>query len=199
MQSHPSRDKRIVITTFGSLGDLHPYYALALELKARGHRPVLATSDIYRKKTAALGIEFHSVRPQLPDLDDPAAMVVMEKAMDAKRGSEYLLKEVLLPAVRDAYADLSAAVRGADLLVTHPVTFAAPLVAQKTGMPWAATMLAPLSLWSSHEAPVLGNLPWFHPLVNFGGPVVGHALRKLIDAITKPWMRPLYEFRKELG
>ena len=37
---------RIVLNTFGSLGDLHPYLAVALELKRRGHHPVIATHDI---------------------------------------------------------------------------------------------------------------------------------------------------------
>ena len=46
--------KKIVISTFGSFGDLHPYIAVALELKRRGHRPVIATSEIYREKTDAL-------------------------------------------------------------------------------------------------------------------------------------------------
>jgi hypothetical protein len=36
--------RRIVLTTFGSLGDLHPYIAVALGLKTRGHEAVIATS-----------------------------------------------------------------------------------------------------------------------------------------------------------
>ncbi|MDQ3920682.1 MAG: glycosyltransferase, partial [Acidobacteriota bacterium] len=47
---------KIVISTFGSFGDVHPYIAVALELKRRGHRPVIATSEIYREKTDALGL-----------------------------------------------------------------------------------------------------------------------------------------------
>ena len=39
---------RIVLNTFGSFGDIHPYMALALELQARGHVPVVATSNVYR-------------------------------------------------------------------------------------------------------------------------------------------------------
>lgn len=38
--------KRIVIATIGSLGDLHPAMALALELQARGHQIILATSAV---------------------------------------------------------------------------------------------------------------------------------------------------------
>jgi UDP:flavonoid glycosyltransferase YjiC (YdhE family) len=40
--------KRIVLTTHGTLGDLHPYLALALALQKRGHQPVIATSEFYR-------------------------------------------------------------------------------------------------------------------------------------------------------
>src|ERR671916_157119 len=62
---------KIVISTFGSFGDVHPYVALALELKRRGHRPVVATSEVYREKTDALGLELHAVPPDLPGYDRP--------------------------------------------------------------------------------------------------------------------------------
>ena len=47
---------RIVLNTFGSFGDIHPYVAIALELKARGHLPMIATSEVYREKMEAQGI-----------------------------------------------------------------------------------------------------------------------------------------------
>jgi rhamnosyltransferase subunit B len=193
------RPKRIILACLGSLGDLHPYLALALELKARGHQPVVATSNLYRANVEALGIEFHSTCPHVPDLNDPGTVDLMAKFLDEKHGAEHLLKDFLVPAVRGAYEDLSEAVRGADLLVTHPITFAGPLVAQMTKMPWAATVLAPLSLWSNHEPYVLGKLPWFHRVASLGGPVVARAIRKLIDRISTPWVQPVYDFRSELG
>ena len=48
--------KRIVFATFGSLGDLHPYIAIALELKRLGHRPLLATTDIHREAVDSAGV-----------------------------------------------------------------------------------------------------------------------------------------------
>jgi rhamnosyltransferase subunit B len=36
--------KKVVIATIGSLGDLHPCLALALELGRRGHRVAIASS-----------------------------------------------------------------------------------------------------------------------------------------------------------
>jgi len=58
--------KRVVFTTWGSFGDLHPFMALALELRQRGHTTVIATSEIYREKVESEGIGFHPVRPDLP-------------------------------------------------------------------------------------------------------------------------------------
>ncbi|MET0218312.1 MAG: glycosyltransferase, partial [Burkholderiales bacterium] len=42
--------KRIVLTTFGSYGDLHPYIAIAQGLLARGHDATIVTSEMYRSK-----------------------------------------------------------------------------------------------------------------------------------------------------
>lgn len=199
MSNAPSARKRVVLTTFGSLGDLHPALALALELKARGHTPVLATSEAYRSRAEALDIEFFPVRPDLPVLDDPHTAGIIARSLDVKHGAEYLLRNLLLPTVRAAYADLSIAIRGADLLVTHPITFAGPILAQTTHIPWVSTVLAPFSLWSNHDPLVLAYLPWFHAAARLGGPVATRGLRKAIDFISDPWMQPLYEFRQELG
>src|SRR5215211_202538 len=77
--------KRIVLTTFGSFGDVHPYIAVGLELKARGHRAVIATSPLYRDKIEATGLGFHPVRPELrPPQEDPETVA---KVIDLKNGS----------------------------------------------------------------------------------------------------------------
>ena len=55
--------KRIVLTTFGSLGDLHPYMAIALELKQRDHNVAIATSEIYRDRVEAENLEFTLLDP----------------------------------------------------------------------------------------------------------------------------------------
>jgi len=198
MSRNVSGMKRIVMTTFGSLGDIHPYVALALEMKKRRLDPVIVTGEPYQEKIESLDIEFHPMRPELPDLDDPRAVEMIDKVMDPQRGAEYLFKELLIPAVRDSYQDLQAAVHGADLLVTHPITFAGPLLAQKTGIPWVSTVLAPASLWSDHDPFVPPNVPWLYPILRFGAPLA-RGFKKLIEALTNPWFKPLYQFRRELG
>src|SRR6185503_19110752 len=77
---------RIVLNTFGSLGDLHPYLAIALELQRRGHQPVVATHGLYRARIEAMALEFAPVRPHGETWGQPAG--VIREAMDAKRGSQ---------------------------------------------------------------------------------------------------------------
>src|SRR5947208_1534819 len=129
--------RRIVLTTFGSLGDLHPYLAIALGLQARGHDVRIATSGSYRQKVKALGIGFHAVRPDLPAPETVPDL--MRRLMDQRRGGEVVIREMFMAVLRESYEDLLAAADGADLLVSHIVTYAARLVAEMTGVPWAST------------------------------------------------------------
>src|SRR5918997_335325 len=129
--------KRIVISTFGSFGDVHPYVAIALELRRRGHRPVIATSEIYREKLDALGLELHPVPPDLPGYDRPEeAARMIEELTDPKRGPERVFPQLVTPSLRGMCDGLGEATRGADLLVTHVLSLAAPPLVEKTGISW---------------------------------------------------------------
>lgn len=156
-----SQSKRIVLTTFGSLGDLYPYLAIAGGLQSRGHRPLVATSERYRQQVEAAGIDFHPVRPDsLPDFEGDGEF--LGAMMSQGRSLEYVVCYLLMPHLRASYADLMAASAGADLLVAHPLTFAGPLVAEKIGIPWVSCILSPYSLlsaWDLQGYLWTGNIP----------------------------------------
>jgi UDP:flavonoid glycosyltransferase YjiC (YdhE family) len=111
--------KRILMATFGSFGDVHPYMAVALGLQSRGHRATIATSALYKSKIEAEGIEFHAVRPDF----SPEDTGILKLAMDRRKGTEYVLREMVLPHLRGSYEDLAEAAAHADLLLTHPLIF----------------------------------------------------------------------------
>ena len=191
--------KKIVISTFGSFGDVHPYIAVALELKRRGHRPVIATTEIYREKVEPLGLELHRVRPDMPSYDEPEKVgALVESIVDERSGPETLLKTLILPYVREMYEDLLAAVEGAGLLLTHPLPFVGPIVAQATGIPWVSSVLAPASFLSNYDPPVPPQFPPLHKLTA-RSPAFSRSLmwlaRKKLDSLLKP----VYNLRAELG
>jgi rhamnosyltransferase subunit B len=186
--------RRVVIATFGSFGDLNPCLGLALGLKARGHDPVIATSELYRPSVEGEGIAFSPVRPDL----DPHDREAIYRIMDRRRGTEYLIRELLLPRLRESYEDLSEAARGAALLLTHPLTFAGPLLAEKARIPWVSTVLSPLSFFSAHDLPVLPAFPGLVGLRRLG-PGTGAALIGLMKRATRSWTEPVRGLRADLG
>lgn len=189
--------KRIVLATFGSLGDLHPYLAVAIELKRAGHRPLIATTDIFREAVEAEGIEFAQMRPGSAELGDLAQIV--RRVLHPLRGPQRLIREFLMPWVRESYADLDRACADADLIVTHPLTFAGRLIAEKRGLPWASTVLAPLSLMSALDPPYWPALPggglWLRKL----GVGPYRMFFAILKQVAASWEKPLRELRAELG
>jgi rhamnosyltransferase subunit B len=190
-----NRGKRIVLTTFGSFGDIHPYMAIALELQARGHNPVIATSGLYREKIEGAGLAFAALRPDLPPPKDQA-QEMMDRVMEPRSGPKYLMEELIFPHVREGYADLMQAAEGSDLLVTHPITFAGPLVARTTGIAWISTVLAPVSFFSAYDPPMPPFWPWMNKLR-----VLGPRFMKAFVYLVKRNYRAklVDELREELG
>lgn len=190
--------KRIVLSTFGSFGDVHPYIAIALELKARGHRPVIATSEVYREKMDVLGLEFRPVRPDMPSYDQPDELSKLaEELMEARGGAEKVigLFTGLLPEI---YEDLHAITKDADLLLTHPLPLVGPMVAQKLGLPWVSSVLAPASFLSAYDPIVPPQLPALYHLLRLHPFFTRMVLRIAFPKLEKI-MEPVYRLRADLG
>jgi UDP:flavonoid glycosyltransferase YjiC (YdhE family) len=180
----------------GSLGDLHPYIAIGLGMKARGHEATIATGACYRRKIEALGLGFRAVRPDCDWVEDPA---VMRRFSHLRWGLVRVVREWVLPALGDSYHDTLEAAADADLIVSHPMTFAARLVAEKTGIPWASTVHVPLGLFSAHDLPVFSQAPALFKRLRFlgagfWGPVLGFC-----KWATRSWAAPWDRVRAEIG
>jgi rhamnosyltransferase subunit B len=186
---------RIILSTFGSFGDVHPYIAIALELQRRGHVPVIATMEGYREEIEDTGLQFAPVRPDVAPPKDQGTDLI-EKIMEPKTGPRFLTEELIFPAVRDSYADLLKAVEGADLLVTHPAAPAGPLVGRKLGIPWISTVLAPFSFYSAYDPPVPPFWQWTRKLTVLGPDVMGFFLKVMKSGYKA---KAVTEFRDELG
>lgn len=185
---------RIVLTTLGSLGDLHPKIAIALELQKRGHHVVFATHKEYQSKIEALGFEFHRMRPDNTALDDPQMMARM---MDLQTGSEYIVRWVC-GNLREMYADLMDCSLDADFIVAGEGVVAARLVAEKLGIRWASSAMAPISFFSVYDPPVLAPFPFLAKLSKFGS-LANRGVINFAKLVSKSWGEPVHQLRRELG
>lgn len=186
--------KRIVIAPYGSLGDLHPMLALAIELRERGHDVVINSLENYREKIYALGFEFFPLRPDV----DVENRELARELMDAKTGTEKIIKDLMMKNLRPMYEDLSAACEGADALISGEIVFAAPSVVEKTGIKWITNSLAPISMFSAHDPSVFPNAEWLQHL-HFLGAGFHKALFYAIRGTIKNWYLPYKKFRREIG
>lgn len=186
---------RIVIHTFGSLGDLHPYLAIGKEIQKHGHHVTIATSDIYELKVINEGFDFHLVRPNMNEyLNDSN---IAKRAMDLKRGGEFIVKEILYRNIEESYKDLYNICIKSDLLITHSLCFAGPIVAEKLGMKWISCALSPNVYISSHDPSIYPISPIFQYLPKFGMSV-NNIFNNITKSIVKTWAKPVFDFRKKI-
>lgn len=122
----------------------------------------------------------------------------MRRIMDPLRGAEYLVRDLMMPLVEESYEDLNALVDENDILVSHPLTYAAPVVAEHREIPWAASVLAPLGFFSQSDPPLMA----VHPAVaaiQRGLPALYRRLIPLARVATRNWGVPVHRLRARLG
>lgn len=187
---------RIVLTSHGSLGDLHPYVAIALGLKARGHEAILATGECYRKKIETLGIGFRPVRPESNWVTNPE---VLRRITHPRWGLIRVLTDVFLPVLRETYDDLLAATEGADLLVAMQANYAGRMVAEIRGIRWASAIHMPIGFVSPHDPPPFPLLPSLTKPLRWLGPTFCKPVIGLAKWASRIWAGPVRRLRRDLG
>jgi UDP:flavonoid glycosyltransferase YjiC (YdhE family) len=184
------------LTTFGSLGDLHPYIAVGLGLRDRGHRVTIATSEVYRSKVEGEGLGFHPVRPNLAELRGDAEFLA--RALHPRKGTEYIFRHLMVPWIEHSYSDLKEIAVEADLLVGHPIAFATPIVAEQLRKPWISVVLQPIAMLSAFDAPSVSGAPFLEWFRGFG-PGFWRQFGRAARAVLRSWSRPVNELRKRAG
>jgi UDP:flavonoid glycosyltransferase YjiC (YdhE family) len=165
----------IVLATVGSLGDLHPFIATGLALKARGARPILAVPHDHVDKCRAAGLEAEAIVPPFAELgratgldDDAAIRRIIEDG-------DFLVRQILLAPLAESTTRLIRIAAGAQAIVGSLFAFAAPIAAERNGIPFIAAALQPMS--------------WFSPLDPPAGPEFRAFARPPLGRLGARWNR----------
>lgn len=185
---------KIVLAPYGSLGDLHPFLALALELRQRGHEITICTLEVYREKIDLLGFEFFPLRPDITPEDRELAREIM----DTRKGSEKIVRELMLGNIRPMFEDLMKATEDADVLIAGEIVFASHSVAEKRNIKLVTTTLAPLSMFSTYSSNLYPNA-LFLRYFNFLGKPFHQLVFKGMKKVIGSWMDNYKDFRREIG
>lgn len=186
---------RVLLTSVGSSGDIHPFIAVGLALRAAGHDVAFAANPYFEARIRETGLRFHPLGEELNPEDvarrNPAAFRRFT-------GARVLFREVFGPLLARSIADLRAAARAESpaVMVGHQISFGGPWVAREVGVPWITCVLAPATLMSDHDPNVypmgmdVRRAPmWFRRLQHGTG-------RRMVNGMLDPL---LHDLRAESG
>lgn len=199
MTAEAQRKPRVVLATFGTAGDLHPFLAVALELKSRGVEPIIAAAEDYRSKVEREGVGFQRMRPALETLGTHLGMSERAIARAAAKRPDFILREIVLPHLRDAYEDVMSVARNADMIVTHSVAYGAQLAAEKCQIPQVSIVLQPMLFFSLYDPPVIANAPRLSRWIYRRGLAWTRSVLALSKWVARGWAKPIDSFRAEIG
>ena len=185
---------RVIITSYGSTGDLNPFLAIGAALRDRGHAVTFAVEDSFAPAVTALDFPTHRLSG-----DMEADLLPYQRAMFGG-GSPFasvgaIVNHYIAPHLRARIEELRAACEGADLLLSSASQMAARAVAELTGIPWISVALSPtfasrylVPQPQAFELPALLQ----HTANRIGWSLGNAALRRIVD-------RPINAARAELG
>jgi UDP:flavonoid glycosyltransferase YjiC (YdhE family) len=185
---------KLLFTTLGSLGDLHPPMGIAVEMQRRGHSVTMATSEYYRQYVENAGLRFKSVRPNI----EPHNKLILRAVLEPIHGSRILHEDYIFPSMADYYADLYPSVKESDLFVSSILGYVAPLLAKTTGTRWVNALLSPMALWSAFEPPVLPPVSFFRFLWG-KSPKLNRLLLNTIFKSFESMGEPMQLLREQVG
>ena len=160
---------RILITTFGTRGDVEPYLALAERLRTEGHEAVLCAPEAYRAEAERSGIGFEPAGSRMHELVRNG-MTTTSGPMDFARSAREMTA-----AMRESLVEQwDAAQRvGPTLVLSHPKALGGFHIAERLGVPFAASL----------------PLPFFTPTGDFPIPF-------LTGRRSPRWNRMTYQFNR---
>jgi rhamnosyltransferase subunit B len=146
--------QRIVLATFGSHGDVHPFVGLGKVLKDRGHSVVLHTSAYFESLVTSAGLAFNGYGTH----DDFLSGINNPDVWHPRRGYKAVFGIGVRDGLRPSYDALSQIVTPDTLLIGSSLALSARILHDKLGCPGATIHLSPAVMRSSIDPPVLSNV-----------------------------------------
>ncbi|TMD78157.1 MAG: glycosyltransferase family 1 protein [Chloroflexi bacterium] len=175
---------RIVVTTFGSTGDLNPFIALGFALRARGHDVIFAVEANFEPQLNLLGFPVRLLTGDQEKALAPFRHRIFNTAQSLT-SLQLLLDHYILPTLPEKVVELREICQQADLLISVAPQFAASIVAELLHLPLVSVILTPSTLPSARVAaqPLpIHSPPSLQRLSNrFSWFVGGLFLRQIVD------------------
>jgi rhamnosyltransferase subunit B len=181
-----------LLPTIGSAGDVHPFIALGVALKARGHRATILTNPIFQALIEAQDIGFLPVGTAA----GANAAIANPELWHLRKGFK-VIAQVIVPAIGEIYRLIEKHSDDHTVVAFSSLAFGARVAQEKLGVPSASVHLQPSVIRTFVDQGMMGNVrlsasrpKWFK-----------QALFRLIDVLIldRRIKEPLNALRATLG
>lgn len=161
---------------------------MGLELRKRGYRVTLITSQFFEAQARDTGLEFVS----LGSAEDYQSIIQNPDLWDPEKGFKVFAESVVLPIMGPVYEIISGFDPSKTVLAAQGQVFGAHIAHEKLRFPFITIHLQPAAFRSAHEFPLLPG--WMPPLLKQG-------VFNLLDAfvLDKVFAPEINRFRHSLG
>jgi rhamnosyltransferase subunit B len=183
----------VLLPTIGSAGDVHPFIALGLALRDRGHRATILTNPYFQPLIEQQGLGFLPVGA----VQDAEEAMADPDLWHSRRGFEVVAQRVIVPAMALVCRLIETAATADTVVAASGICLGARVAQDRWGIPTATVHLQPAIIRSLIDQGMFGNVRisasqpmWFK-----------RALFRLADwaAIDRNLKRPLNDLRATLG
>lgn len=180
---------RIALQTFGTRGDVQPFIALALELKARGHDVVLSVPKDFTGWVEDFGIEARAFDLHMGDyLRRAEELGLTRNPLKAIRHAS----EMIDPMIEAVLAEGIAGTVGADVVIAHPKALFAESGAEREGALFMIAAPLPIIMPT-------GRFPMAGVLAKDHGRFINRLTWFPLKFAMAPYRKRLNKARREIG
>lgn len=181
--------RKVILTTIGSLGDLHPFLAIGVALRRRGFAPVMAVPEDHLAKARAAGLDAVAVMPGFDTIRESLGLSEAAVVARIMADQNFLLDTILTPWIATGARALDAIAADAAAIVASRFMFGAPMIAEKHGVPLVDVILQPMTMFSAYDPPDTADFRLLrHPPVG----AIGVGWNRLVYAALRRVLRRRY-------
>jgi rhamnosyltransferase subunit B len=192
----------LLLSAFGSYGDVLPMVGLGAAARARGHRVQVLVNPYFQHVVEAAGLELLP----LGTADEYRELMQHPDLWHPRRGLKLVLRRGAGAYLRQAYAAMESNYRpGETVIAAHGLDLGSRVLHELRGAPLATVHFAPFALLTLHETPRYIGTPdmkrwprWAkYALFRLGDlvmvdPVIGPPLNALRQELGLPAVRRIY-------
>ena len=192
---------KIILASIGSLGDLHPFIAIAQELQARGQSLILAVSENQIEKVNSAGLDAHPILPSSEYMNRQLGLTSAEVTQEMMNDINFVVENVMLRFLQYGVDSLDEIAGDARAIVGTIMTLPAAIIAEKQSIPYISAVIQPMTLPTVYDAPRIPEY-WMLASQKFGMPgrVWNRMWMPIIRAETKRrFAKSINSVRKQHG